>query len=313
MQARLTRLGLIDRKSVILAGIDSLNAFGHKTLYQLSLTYPSPMQQDYVTIQTPEHIQFTYELAGVGSRFLALLVDSLIQIVAVTALGLLVAYLEALTGFAEGFGNTQMANIPLIPLLVLSSPVLFAIAYFIFFEMIWAGQTPGKRMAGLRAVALGGQRIGFNESAIRNILRLVDFLPALYTVGIFSVFFTTRYQRVGDLAAGTIVIKERLWEPPESMGSGAEAGDIVAPVDRRDELVRQARSYLGTLSREELEVVRRFIQRRDELATEVRTRLAEDIAAGIYDKFPALATHQLTSEVFLEVICQADRERQARM
>jgi len=313
VQVRSTRLGRLDRKSVVPATIDGLNAFGHKTLYQLCLTYPSPMQQDYVTIQTPEHIQFTYELAGVGSRFLALLVDSLIQIVAVTVLGLLIAYLEALTGFAEGFRNTQIANIPLIPLLVLSSPVLFAIAYFIFFEMIGAGQPPGKRMAGMRVVALGGQRIGFAESAIRNILRLVDFLPALYTAGIFFVFFTSRYQRIGDLAAGTIVIKERLWEPPESRGSGAEAGDIVAPVDHRDKLVCQARSYLGTLSREELEVVRRFIQRRDELTAGVRTRLAEDIAARLYDKFPALATHQLSSEVLLEVIYQADRERQAQI
>ena len=272
------------------------------------------MQQDYVTIQTPEHIQFTYELAGLGSRFLALFVDTLIQIVAGTALALLIAYLQGLTGFAEGFRGTEIANIPLIPLLVLSSPVLFGIAYFIFFEMLWAGQTPGKRLAGMRAVGLGGQRIGFSESAIRNILRIVDFLPACYTVGIFSVFLTTRYQRVGDLAAGTIVIKERLWEPPESIGSGAEAGDIGAQVDRWDELVRRARSYIGALSREELEVVRRFIQRRDELTAEVRSGLAKDIAGPLYEKFPDLAEHaEANPELLLEVIYQADLARQARI
>ena len=267
------------------------------------------MQQDHVTIETPEHIQFSYELAGLGSRFLALFMDTLIQIMVLGLLWALVAYLASLTGVAEGFRASEIASIPLIPLIVLSSPVLFAIAYFMLFELIWRGQTPGKRLGGLRVIKVGGQQIGFTESALRNILRLIDFLPALYTIGILFVFFTSRCQRIGDLAAGTIVVKERLWELPARPASAA-ATDL----DIEEELVRRARGYMAALTREEIEAVRRFIQRRGELSAPLRTRLAGDIAEPLYKKFPGLSGDERTHpELFLEVIYRAYLEQQQRM
>ena len=263
------------------------------------------MQPDQVTIETPEHIQFTYELAGLGSRFLSLFVDSLIQILGLGALALLAAYLEASIGFLRASRGGEIAGVPVLAFIILFSAALFAIGYFIVFEMVWQGQSPGKRLAGLRVIRTSGQQIGFTESAIRNILRLVDVLPAFYSLGIFFVFFTQRYQRIGDLAAGTIVVKERLWEPP-----ARTATDL----GTEEELVRRARGYIAALTREEIEAVQRFIQRRGELSAELRTRLARDIAAPLLEKFPILpGEHRLNPELFLEVVYQAYLERQQRM
>lgn len=270
------------------------------------------MQQDRVTIETPEHIQFTYELAGLGSRFLSLFVDTLIQIVGFGILAALLLYLETRIYFLGTLSGRQVAGIPILWLIFLFSTPLLSIGYFIFFEMIWAGQTSGKRLAGLRAIRMGGQRIGFTESAIRNILRLVDVLPALYAVGILFVFFTRRCQRVGDLAAGTIVVKERLWEPPEAQPE--QAARQFADMKPEEQLVRQARGYLAALSRDEIEVVHRFIERRGELSAQLRTRLAREIAAPLYEKFPGLSLGERSHpELFLEIIYQAYLDRQQRM
>ncbi len=269
------------------------------------------MQQDHVTIETPEHIQFTYELAGLGSRFLSLFVDSLIQIIGFGILAALLAYLETAIGSLTALSGRQVAGVPILWLIFLISTPLLSIGYFIFFEMMWAGQSPGKRMAGLRITRVSGQQIGFTESAIRNILRLVDVLPTLYAAGILFVFFTARCQRIGDLAAGTIVVKERLWEPPE-----AEEEPVAqfADMGREEQLARQARGYIAALSRDEIEAVRRFIQRRGELSPELRTRLASDIAAPLYQKFPGLRLGERPNpEWFLEIVHQAYLEHQARM
>jgi uncharacterized RDD family membrane protein YckC len=89
------------------------------------------------------------------------------------------------------------------------------LAYGIFFEMVWNGQTPGKRAAGVRVVRQGGAPIDLRSSCIRNLLRPADLLPACYLLGAIFVLLTPRRQRLGDLAAGTVVIRERVAAPPD--------------------------------------------------------------------------------------------------
>lgn len=270
------------------------------------------MPEDHVTIETPEHIQFTYELAGLGSRFLALFLDSMIQ---AAGLGFLWVALAALSSVLVSLVPQlagELIGIPIFLLILTASTPLLCIGYCIFFEMIWAGQTPGKRVAGLRAVRVGGQRIGFTESAIRNILRLVDFLPGMYSLGILFAFFSRHSQRIGDLAAGTIVVKERLWEAPSARAE--EGAGLLSGVGRHDDLVRRAQSGVTALSGEQLETVRRFVVRRAELSEELRIRLARDITQSLCEKFPGLAREaQENPELFLEVVYQAYLEQSQRM
>ena len=268
------------------------------------------MDEDRVVIETPEHVQFSFELAGLGSRFLALTVDVLVLAVAELALVFLVAYLtSALNWVWPGLG--EVAGIPVVVIVIVASSGLASLAYFVFFEAFWSGQTPGKRLAGLRVIRAGGGPIGFLESATRNILRIVDFLPALYLLGAVFVFFTETCQRIGDLAAGTIVVKERLWEypgqqpTPEAVGSRdvGIAGTVATAA------ANLARGYVGLLSREQIETIRRFVERRTELAPETRAELAARIAAPLAAQFPGLLTVAPTAEELLEVIYQTYLER----
>ena len=257
------------------------------------------MEQDRVVIETPEHVQFSYELAGLGSRFLALTVDFLLLTVAKVALAFLVVYLSnALHLVWPALG--EVAGIPLVPLIIVSLSGLSSLAYFTLFEDLWSGQTPGKRMAGLRVIKVGGGPIGLIESLTRNILRIADFLPALYLLGGAFVFFSRSCQRVGDLAAGTIVVKERLWEYP-----GQDHEPSIGPAEAA------VRAGVGALSREQIETVRRFLERRDELTPQMRAQLAARIAAPLREQFAGVIPDlDETLERLLEIVYQAHLERQ---
>lgn len=265
------------------------------------------MQEDHVVIETPEHVEFSYELAGLGSRFLALVVDAIIQAVAVLLLLILVGYVSsALNWIWPSLG--EVVGMPLIPLLIFVFSGLASLTYFLLFETLWAGQTPGKRMAGLRVIKVGGGPIGLVESLTRNILRIADFLPALYLIGGVFVFFTHSCQRVGDLAAGTIVVKERLREYP---GQGEEVG-LSAADDV--EVLRRLRGYVSSLSGKEIETIRRFLERRDELSPQLRAELAAQIAASLRKQFAGVIPEAGESpERLLEIIYQAHLERQQNL
>ena len=156
-----------------------------------------------VTVVTPENIPLTLELAGLGTRFGALLLDALWQLMVGTAL-LMIAGLLAL--FASAY---MQPLLPFVPALLILGTFVIVFGYFIFFETIWNGQTPGKKAFGLRVVRDGGYPVGFFASAARNFVRIADFLPVFYGVGSISMFFNGEYKRLGDFVAGTIVIKER--------------------------------------------------------------------------------------------------------
>ena len=265
------------------------------------------MEQDRVVIETPEHVQFSYELAGLGSRFLALAIDILIQAAGITVLVVLIVALgPALTWIRSEWG--EVAGIPVTALVVLMFIELLRLAYFIVFELVWTGQTPGKRMAGLRVIRAAGGSVGFAASAIRNILRIIDRLPVFYLLGGAFAFFTTAIQRIGDLAAGTIVVKERLWEYP---GEGQE---VAQHQQSWAAAVRRVKGYVRSLSSEQIATVSRFVERRDELADDVRRQLAERIVASFRQQLPAdLFGKEADSERLLEIVYQAHLERERNL
>ena len=236
-----------------------------------------------LNIDTPEQVALEFSLATVGSRFLAVAIDTIIQIACAIVLLLVVALGIWATG---SLGLTARPWV--LAVLVIGGFVIYY-GYFAVFETVWNGQTPGKRLIGLRVIHASGRPISAWEAILRNVVRLVDQMPAIYAIGIVSVFVTERSQRLGDLAAGTVVVHERL----------AEALDDVAP--RR----RAARSVHGArrLAPEEISVIELFFIRRGQLDGYVRMRTAHQIARRVRERLEITAPlddEQLLEDVVAE-------------
>ena len=237
---------------------------------------------DAIVIETPEHVQFTFALAGLGSRFVALLLDSLLQFLV----------LSILIGIVLRVGESLHAERSRIFVVVLiSSSTLLAMAYFIVLEVAWRGQSVGKRLMGLRVVRANGGSIGFTEAALRNVLRLIDGLPLFYLTGALFIFFSRYCQRLGDFAAGTLVVRERSAEPPRP----------TARVPHTTEEELREEHWRRLVSPEERAVLERFMERRDELAPPARYRLAEQLAARLREKDPAAFAGKGPEQVLEEV------------
>lgn len=158
-----------------------------------------------LSIDTPENVVFGYSVAGIGSRFLAAMIDTTILsiIIGFIYAAFLIIYAtlpatlrnESTLGFFMGFVT------------ILAFLVFWG--FYIFFELTWNGQTPGKRWVGLRVVRLDGAPVSLVESIIRNLVRIIDFLPAYYGIGLITMFLNSQARRLGDLAASTLVIYEQ--------------------------------------------------------------------------------------------------------
>jgi uncharacterized RDD family membrane protein YckC len=167
---------------------------------------------DEYTIATPEAVTFGYPVAGIGSRFIGALVDTFLIGALLFLLNLLVVVaINATTEnweFSGGLSDDPgwLAGLVLAIYALLNFAIFWG--YYLIFELGWHGQTPGKRLAGTRVVKLDGGGPGFLEVAIRNLVRLVDFLPFGYALGFVTMFFNRNARRLGDFAAGTLVIRQ---------------------------------------------------------------------------------------------------------
>jgi uncharacterized RDD family membrane protein YckC len=245
--------------------------------------------EDRVRIATPEGVDLELTLAGVGSRFSSAIIDFLLQMALLIAL--LVAFV--VSGGLGGWGGALFA---------LLAFLLFA-GYDVLFEVFASGRTPGKRMNGIRVVRVDGSPVRFLTSAVRNILRLID-MQAFYLVGIVCILVTSRNQRLGDLAAGTLIVRERLGDsrpnapvpaPPAPAPATAPGGDWQT-------------WDVGGVTAEEIIAVRSFLARRGELTLEARKQLAAELAAGLRQKVPGMA-EDVPPEVFLAGLVAAKEQR----
>src|SRR6185503_7025719 len=161
--------------------------------------------EDVLIIETPERVPLHFALASIGNRFLACAIDHGLQVFA--RILMIIAF--TLVANYSSVGE-RLLNAPKWVLAVMVV-VLFLIlsAYFAFFEWIWQGQPPGKRWLKMRVIREDGRPITFWEAAIRNLLRTFDMMPApFYSIGLISVFVSSSDQRVGDIIAGTVVVRE---------------------------------------------------------------------------------------------------------
>jgi uncharacterized RDD family membrane protein YckC len=249
--------------------------------------------EDRITIWAPEGLALNYTLAGLGSRFLADLVDVAIRVI---VLGAVIALLEL-----AGAPSTLV----LIVLTVGGFLALFA--YDIAFEVWAAGRTPGKRWNGLRVLMASGQPVTFGPSAVRNLMRVIDIWATAMVVGTVSIVLTPRNQRLGDLAGGTIVVRERragairlgrttpAASAPTAPSSGS-AGDRPAVPTGID---------VTAITTSELSAVRDFLSRRDRLSRDARARVAGTLATTLSPKVGGLPPGRISAEHLLETIAAA--------
>ena len=223
-----------------------------------------------VSIGTPENVPINYELAGLGSRSVAAIIDIVFQGIILGVLGIFAWLLERYSGvkFLDLSGKWLAALIGV---------VIFAViyGYSFYFEGFKDGQTPGKRTEGLRVVRDGGLPIDTTAAAIRNLVRLVDFLPFCYMVGAWVVFLSPHWKRLGDYAGGTIVVKERIGEAPS-----AETAPTTESSAPEGWLIRNA----SWITPEEYQTVKRFAERADELKPDIKEQLAKRIAEPLIKK-----------------------------
>jgi uncharacterized RDD family membrane protein YckC len=240
-----------------------------------------------LTIDTPEQISLEFTLAGAGSRFLAIVIDTLAQIaifIVLLLLGLAAAWLAS-------SGYRRVATWAAAALLVLA--FLLYYGYFAAFETLWSGQTPGKRALGIRVMRASGQPITAFDAILRNLLRIVDQLPGIYAVGVLSIFFTARNQRLGDLVAGTVVVVEQ----PAYAGHAT----VTTPSGTRLGAAR--------LTTEELEVIETFLSRRKDLPEHMRMRTADQLAARIRSRLDLSSSTYANDEELIETIASEYRRR----
>jgi uncharacterized RDD family membrane protein YckC len=231
-----------------------------------------------VDVATGESVAFSYELAGLGSRFLAILVDLSIQIgVLILALVLIAWAGMSLPEPKHAAAASKVADAIVTAIAVIAVFVLF-FGYFIVFEWRFNGRTPGKRLLGIRVVRDGGFPMDFTASVVRNVVRVLEFGFGFYTISAIATLLSPRNRRLGDMAAGTIVVRDNRYERTASRSFGADGAE------RDDPLVRD-------LSPSQRELILRYVERRETLDLGARTAVAASIAAGVRPKLGASFEH----------------------
>jgi len=252
--------------------------------------------EDVLIIETPERVPLHFALASIGNRFLACAIDHAIQVLvlAIIAIGFIVlANFSDLEGALSSAPKWVYAVMILLLFLILSG-------YFAFFEWLWRGQTPGKRWLKLRVIREDGRPITFWESSVRNLIRSFDMMPApFYSIGLISVFSTTRDQRVGDMIAGTVVVREREAEAPAF--AEVFASPVSDPALRRSFKPVSFAGNLNILTEAEIQVVETFLRRRWELGDVPRQWMAWRVSLPLLYKIrPTYDLATFTYEGFLE-------------
>lgn len=265
---------------------------------------------DQLSIETPELVALEFPLAGIGSRCLALLLDYLLQIVVMIIVIILFSTLADSSATIGSAARGPAADKWAVAILILI-PFLFHWAYFTLFEAFWSGRTPGKRMVRVRVIHQSGRSITFFEAMVRNLIRVVDALPSFYAVGVVSLFITKRHQRLGDLAAGTLVIHEEkreatLWNGTAARSFTASIFDM-GPIQRTTPGTGLPADAIARLNKADLEAIDNFLARRLDLPLDIRAGLAARLAAQMKGRMRITEPVALSDETLLEGI-----ERDAR-
>src|SRR3954452_5871455 len=249
------------------------------------------MQQVDTRLVTPEAVVLQFETAGIGSRFLAKLLDTLIQGATFLAIAMVAG-----AAAGGGAGSTPMTIFVLVGLFA----VIFV--YPAAFETLWRGRTPGKAALGLRVVTREGAPVRFRHAAIRSALWLIDGLLLFGSVGVIAILATRDNVRLGDMAAGTIVVRERTGaKAPQATWFGVPPGceQYVATLD------------VSGLTTADYEAVRATLLRAQSLPPNVRWQLSSQLGVHVADRIHHRPPDWTTPELFLACVAAAYQQRYA--
>lgn len=271
------------------------------------------LSPDQLTIDTPEQVAIRFPIAGIGSRFLAIVADTLVQGIAYVVLILIFVLIASSAPKTTGGALSHTGEKWLIAGVLLFHFLLYW-GYFALFETYWNGQTPGKRLCKIRVIQQSGRQITFFESMTRNLIRVIDMLPGFYLIGVISIVCNRRNQRLGDLAAATIVIHERPTDEPLWGGSGPRtitAGAFTPPVP--DPVLQPAAEAnlpadaVAKLTPEDLALIDRFFSRILDMDLDTRARIAERLAMQMIHKMGLESPPDEKPERLLESISRQMR------
>lgn len=271
--------------------------------------------EETLIIETPERVQLEFALASIGNRFLAVVIDHAIQYLTIFVVAYAFLSVSGLTDAYNKVGATSFfSEMPkwTIAAMIIALFLIFA-GYFIFFEWLWNGQTPGKRLLKLRVIREDGRPITLWEAMARNLLRIFDAVPGfvlpVYSIGLIAIFMNRRDQRVGDIFAGTVVVRERAGEAPTF--DETFASPIADAALRRVNQPIDFQADVRLITESEIEVVESFLRRRWDLNDRQRIWMAWRVALPLMYKLkPAYDLQNFSYEGFLEELVHRVNSKQ---
>jgi uncharacterized RDD family membrane protein YckC len=272
---------------------------------------------DQLNIETPEQVELRLPIAGIGSRFLAILTDSFLQGFALFVLFfgfvLIVSAVPKIPG--AGAAPSSAAGKWFVAAMFLFYFLLYW-GYYSLFEAFWNGQTPGKRLLKIRVIKDSGRQITLFEALARNLIRVIDMLPAFYLIGVITMLCNKEQKRLGDLVAGTIVVHERSDEQPLMSHHSRTFTASLYP--QRFETAREPAGALvpadavARLDAADLNVIDTFFSRALDLDLDKRAEIAGRIADRMSAKMQVPLPVDVTPERVLESIAHAMRAQSGR-
>ncbi|HEY8461806.1 MAG TPA: RDD family protein [Blastocatellia bacterium] len=260
------------------------------------------MTDETLVIETPEHVELQFSLATIGNRFLACAVDHIIQVFLSIIIYVVARIMSPQLRSAEEmifFSAGKEINLWIVAATIIATFLIF-FGYFIFFETVWSGQTPGKRWLKLRVIQEDGRPINFFAALARNLIRFADMIvPPFYSVGIVSVFASARAKRLGDYVANTVVVKERAAEAPKF--DEVFESEVIDSAHRRVAPPVDFQGDVRAVTSSEILAVEGFLRRRYDIPERPRMWLAWRIAMPLLEKIrPHYDPAKFNYEGFLE-------------
>jgi uncharacterized RDD family membrane protein YckC len=253
-----------------------------------------------VTLQTPESVELEFTLAGIGNRAYALLIDYIVSslIITVFLIGWTYFSIQLYSIVENWLGNNNQLGQWLVAIPILTSFFIY-VGYFVFFEALWQGQTPGKRYVKIRVIRDDGRPISLQQSTLRALLRPID---DTFFIGVFLILLSKREKRLGDYVAGTLVIQEERSFVAATFPLSEQAQDFANQL--------QIEADLSRMLPEDFAIIREYLQRRQIMTNEAKNRVSKQLADQIkaiiaLEKVP----HKITANVFLEAVYLAYQQQ----
>lgn len=285
-----------------------------------NVQFDQTLLSDQLSVETPEQVEIRFPVAGIGSRFLAILTDTLLVVAVYIVLGIVAAITSAAKATVSTLDHQSSTaqNWWVAGFTLLNFVVVWG--YFALFEAFWNGQTPGKRLLKIRVIKDSGRAITLFEALARNLIRVIDYFPGLYLVGLITMLCNRSQKRLGDLAAGTIVIHERTDGQPllthHSRGLTANvfstptAAPAFAPAPQTNFFAPAGSTLLGDeilpadavarLKPADLHLIETFFNRALDLPIDRRAELAQRVAATIAAHMGIVLPPEVNPERLLE-------------